>query len=412
MLAKKWFRVICFLVITGFLFFQCVQQKKNETTDLRGTSYAGTAACGKCHSSITDAYLLTAHAKSTSVASSSSIAGSFHADSNHFQYNEHIKVLMEKRDNRFFQAAYQDGVEKASYPFDIVIGSGRKAQTYLYWLDPNAYQLPVSYSVLAKSWVNSPNYPSDKVRFDRIIPVGCFECHSSYIERMGIHAKNGFRVDDFDPNKIIYGIDCERCHGPSAEHVNYQTKHPLEKKAKYISTYKKLSNIQRLENCASCHSGIHETTKSPFRFKPGELLADYFKPDTIKLKPANEIDVHGNQYQLLLASKCFKGSIQEMSCSSCHNPHKQERDNLKMFSVKCMNCHQPTTKNFCSFADQVGTTIINNCIDCHMPNGASKLITLKSEGKKGATPNMVRTHLISVYLEVAQKQILLNKNNK
>lgn len=160
-----------------------MQQKKNELTDLRGPGYTYTAASVTCHAAITYGYLSTAHAKSTSVASSSSIAGSFHANSNHFQYNEHIKVRMEKRDNRFFQSAYQDGVEKASYSFDIVVGSGRKAQTYLYWWDANAYQLPVTYSVAVNSWVNSPNHPSDKVRFDRMILVGCFECHSSYIER-------------------------------------------------------------------------------------------------------------------------------------------------------------------------------------------------------------------------------------
>lgn len=404
MLAKIWFRVICFLVITGFLFFQCVQQKKNESKDFRGPGYAGTAACVTCHAAVTDTYLSTAHAKSTSVASSSTIAGSFHADSNHFQYNEHIKVMMEKRANRFYQAAFQDGVEKAAFPFDVVIGSGRKAQTYLYWYGANAYQLPVTYSVTAKAWVNSPNYPSDKVRFDRMVPVGCFECHSSFIERTGIHERNGYRVDDLNLTNIIYGIDCERCHGPAAKHVTYQTEHPNEKMARHITTYKKLSNLQRLENCAACHSGIHEPVKSPFLFKPGEILSDYFQPDTVK-RVATELDVHGNQYQLLQASKCFKGSLQEMSCSSCHNPHRQERNNLQILSAKCMNCHAANSKTFCSFADKVGSIITNNCIDCHMPARPSKTITLQSEGEKKPTPNLVRSHLIAVYPEVAKKQL-------
>ncbi|MES2005880.1 MAG: multiheme c-type cytochrome [Bacteroidota bacterium] len=404
MLKKLWFRVMAVLIVAALLFNQCMQDEK-KSSDLRGSGYAGAATCIRCHADISNSYAATAHANSTSPATREHIAGSFHKDSNHYQYNPHIKVAMEERNGRFFQAAFQDGVEKAAFPFDVVIGSGRKAQTYLYWYGANAFQLPVTYSVAAKAWVNSPNYPSDKVRFDRMIPVGCFECHSSFIERTGIHEKNGYRVDDLNPANMIYGIDCERCHGPAAEHVNYQAQHPNEKIAKYITSYQKISNIQRLENCAACHSGIHEPVKkSPFLFKPGETLNDYFQPDTVK-HIATELDVHGNQYQLLQASKCFKGSLQEMSCSSCHNPHKQERNNLQVLSVKCMSCHAPNSKQFCSFADKVGAAITTNCIDCHMPASPSKVITLQSEGQKNPTPNLVRSHLIAIYPEVAKKQL-------
>lgn len=399
------------LITVGLLFNHCIQEEKKNTNDMRGAGYAGADACVKCHADISISYFATAHANSTSPAIKKNIAGSFHKDSNHFQYTPHITVAMEERNGRFFQAAFQDDVEKATFPFDIVIGSGRKAQTYLYWYGANAYQLPVTYSVAAKAWVNSPNYPSDKVRFDRMIPIGCFECHSSFIERTGIHERNGYRVDDLNPANIIYGIDCERCHGPSAEHVNYQTKYPSEKIAKYITAYKNISNLQRMENCAACHSGIHEPIKSPFLFKPGEMLRDYFKPDTVK-QVAAELDVHGNQYQLLQASKCFKESIQQISCSSCHNPHKQERNNLQILSTKCMSCHVPGSKKFCSFAEKVGNTITTNCIDCHMPASPSKTITLQGEGQKNPTPNLVRSHLIAVYPVISQKQLVHLKLGK
>ncbi len=406
MFKKHWFRVMLVLVAAGLLFNQCIQdEKKIAANGGRGAGYAGAEACVKCHADIANSYATTAHANSTAQGNRENIAGSFHKDSNQYQYNPHVKVSMLERDGRFFQAAFQDGVEKAAFPFDLVIGSGRKAQTYLYWYGANAYQLPVTYSVAAKAWVNSPNYPSDKVRFDRMIPVGCFECHSSFIERTGIQERNGYRVDNFNPTNIIYGIDCERCHGPAAEHVKYQTEHPAEKIAKYITAYKNLSNLQRLENCAACHSGIHEPIKSPFLFKPGEILSDYFQKDTVK-QVAAELDVHGNQYQLLQASKCFKSAVQEMSCSSCHNPHKQERNDLQVLSVKCMNCHAPNSKQFCSFADKVGSTITTNCIDCHMPASPSKTITLKSEGQKNPTPNLVRSHLIAIYPDAAKKQLL------
>jgi hypothetical protein len=63
---------------------------------------------------------------------------------------------MEKKKNRFFQTAYISGDVSQSEPFDIVIGSGRKGQTYLYWKDDKIFQLPVSYYTPTDSWVNSP----------------------------------------------------------------------------------------------------------------------------------------------------------------------------------------------------------------------------------------------------------------
>ncbi len=405
MLKKRWFRVMLALVATGLFFYECSMQEQKKVIDGRGEGYAGDEKCVNCHADISRSYAATAHANTTSPANSEHIAGSFHKDSNHFQYTAHLKVAMEKRDGRFFQVAFQDEVEKAAFPFDVVIGSGRKAQTYLYWYGPNAFQLPVTYSVAAKAWVNSPNYPADKVRLDRMIPVGCFECHSSFIERTGIHESKGYRVDDFNPSTIIYGINCERCHGPAAKHADYQAEHPSEKIAKYITSYKTLTNLQRLENCAACHSGIREPVKSPFLFKPGEILSDYFRTDTTT-PIATELDVHGNQYQLLQASKCFKGSIQQMNCSTCHSPHKQERNNLQVLSVKCMNCHAPGSNQFCPLAEKVGNVITTNCIDCHMPLSASKIITLQSEGKKNPIPNMVRSHLIGVYPEITKKKLV------
>lgn len=390
------------LVVALFQF--CAQQSKPVVTDPRGMGYAGSQACVSCHADIASSYASTAHSRTTAPVTASYMQGSFHPDSNRFHYSAHISVAMEKKDGRFYQTAYEDGQPEASYPFDLTIGSGRKAQTYLYWLDSNAFQLPVTYSVIGKCWVNSPNYPTDKVRFDRVIPIGCFECHASYIERTGVREENGYRIDVLNKNTVIYGIDCERCHGPAAAHVAYQKGHPEEKKAKYIHSYAGITNIQKTENCATCHSGLREAIRSPFLFRPGNSLKDFYQPDTTKVS-AKELDVHGNQYQLLLASKCFEGSIQTMSCNTCHNPHKTERNDLRLFSTRCMTCHQQNTEQFCSFASKVGPTIVNNCIDCHMPAKPSNLIQLQTEMQSRQIANLVRSHLIATYPDATRQYL-------
>jgi hypothetical protein len=302
---------------------------------------------------------------------------------------------MEKRDSGFFQVAYQDNVQRQANKIDIVIGSGRKAQTYLYWYDDKIFQLPVSYFLPVKSWVNSPGYPPRQVRFDRNIPIGCFECHGSHISIQKNEIAGDRIINNFNRSNIIYGIDCERCHGPAAKHVSFHQEHPDVKKPNYMVAYASLQRQQQIDLCAQCHSGMQETLKSAFLFRPGETLADNYFKTTGKQDP-DSLDVHGNQTQLLMASACYiKGN--SLTCTSCHNPHVNEREDLALFSSRCMSCHTPAKNNFCKKAHEIGPPIVKNCIDCHMPEKPSKLITLLSNGQPSPIANKVRTHLIAVY---------------
>ncbi|WP_132053687.1 multiheme c-type cytochrome [Pseudocnuella soli] len=377
------------------VFVQCMQQPAAAGTDLRGAGYAGAEACRSCHANIYDSYLHTAHNRSTAPANEGTIKGSFEKDSNEYYYQPHVKVAMERRDSGLYQVAYLNNQEQQAFRFDLVVGSGRKAQTFLYYQDDKVFQLPVSYFVPMQRWANSPNYPAKQVRFDRNIPIGCFECHSSYIRRTNVSAQDGFRVDHFDQGKIIYGIDCERCHGPAAQHVQFHQANPTEKTAQHIPVQASLTRQQKMDVCATCHSGLRESIKPTFRFTPGAQLSEFLPPDTTKPDP-NAIDVHGNQVQLLQASACFENSI-TMDCSSCHNPHTTERTNMAVFSQRCMSCHQPTGTNFCPKEKELGTGIRANCIDCHMPAKESHVISLQSQGSMQPTPNLVRTHLIGIY---------------
>jgi hypothetical protein len=394
------------IIILVAIFSQCVDEPKEpETvpvtmaTDFRGAEYAGAAACGKCHTDIHRSWLTTAHQRSSTPASLMNIKGSFEPGKNTYQYRDNVQVRMEKRDTGLYQVAYMNNQERAAYQFGMVIGSGRKAQTYLYWLGDNAFQLPVSYSVFAGSWVNSPNYPADKVRFDRLINVGCFECHGSYIKLRGTQEEGSRLVDYFDKSMVINGIDCERCHGPAKQHVDFHEKNPQEKTAKFIALYDSLPRQARLDLCAQCHSGAHPVRQTIFYFKPGNNLDDYFRRTQNDSADVAQLDVHGNQYQLMAASQCFKKTT-TLDCSSCHNTHTKERDNMKIFSERCINCHRSVKHNL-SIAEK---DIVGNCVDCHMPAAASS-IHMKSENQADASPNLVRTHYVSIYRDATQRYI-------
>jgi hypothetical protein len=108
------------------------------------------------------------------------------------------------------------------------------------------------------------------------------------------------------------------------------------------------------------------------------------------------IDVHGNQTGLLESSKCFIGS--KMDCSTCHDTHLNERDNVKFYVSRCMTCHNQNTHNICKLTNQLSTTILtNNCISCHMPAFSSKLIIA------GQSSTLIHTHHIAIYPEETEK---------
>jgi hypothetical protein len=409
LINKRLYIIPAIILLMVATFSQCME-KRETGKDPRGDGYTGSTECMSCHSAISQSYFHTAHQMSTQPASRQNIAGSFSKDSNEYFYKPNVKVAMEQRDSGFFQVAYKNDTAVQAQRFDIVVGSGRKAQTYLYWYEDKVYQLPVSYYIPLKSWANSPNYPTNQVRFDRSIPIGCFECHGSFIERTSIEPAGQFYIDHFDKNKIVYGIDCERCHGPAAKHVAFHKNHPNDSVSKYLMSFKDLTRQQKLDQCAACHSGIKDTRRSLFYFRPGSSLNDYVHADT-STADINDIDVHGNQYQLLAASACFIKS-KTLDCSSCHNPHLTERNNLGGFSQRCMSCHNTENQNFCKMAPKLGAGIVNNCIDCHMPAKPSKLITLLSQGQTSLTANLVRTHFISVYKEESEKVMSSGKLNK
>jgi hypothetical protein len=398
-----------------------------SAADPRGAGYAGMAACLDCHKGIGNSYVHTAHALTSRVADIHTVAGPFGraaagrageagAANNEFIYDAGHKVIMEERDSGLFQVAVTARGREA-HRFDIAVGSGRKAQTYLYWKGDGAYQLPVSYFLTEHSWANSPYYPPDSIWFGRAVGVGCFECHSSYIGTKAMLHTNFFEgTPQYDRATLVYGIDCERCHGPGALHAAWQQAHPEDTVARYMARFAGLTRQQRLDVCAVCHSGAHSgEQRSVFHFKPGDTLSNYYFADPRMNKAPENTDVHGNQYELLVASQCYLRS-KTLECGSCHDVHVRERENLTVFAARCMNCHVAGggvagTAGAAHPGDRVAgvkvdrSFLINNCIDCHMPARASVRITMLTQTQKDPIADLVRSHYITVYPEETKKKL-------
>jgi nitrate/TMAO reductase-like tetraheme cytochrome c subunit len=367
--------------------------------------YTSSEKCVSCHKDIYDNYIHTAHSLTATPATEKYIKGSFRKGQNTYSYTPSILLSMEKRDSGLYQVVYFKGEEKKAMKFDIVIGSGVMGQSYLNWRGNRLYQLPITYFTAASQWSNSPGFPHDRVLIDRPVTSRCLECHATYAE--GISG-TALEPVEFDRSKIILGVDCQKCHGPATKHVEYQEQHPEDKTAKYIVNPTKLSRIQQLDVCALCHSGNIQKTKPSFQFAAGQALSDYFITDTsgnAVLNGAN-IDVHGNQYALLRASKCFKMST-TLTCNTCHDTHKNERGQLELLSQRCMGCHDPATAEFKTPTHTSVATLQKNCIDCHMPAQPSKSIAVFLQGQETPKASSLRSHFIAIYPEEAKK--FLNK---
>jgi len=397
--------VILILVSIFFIYLGCGTRDINKDKNLKndnGDIYAGSLVCSKCHSSIYKDFIHTAHFHTSSLPIEKNIKGSFQNEENVFPFNYSTFMLMEKRNGKFYQTEYQNGKEVRSEEFYIVVGSGTRGQSYLYKSDSQLYQLPISYFTNSDSWANSPGFPFYEPIFSRHVTPTCMECHSTFVDMssIGTTDKNG------NPTNMIFGVECESCHGPGQKHVEFEEQNSGSKEAKFIINPSKLSREQKIEMCAYCHSnGKRLNTSKPFTFKPGDSLNKYLLLDNSKFDTAH-IDVHGNQTALLMASKCFKMS--QLVCTTCHNTHQQERGELTLFSQRCMSCHNTEHNSFCKFEGLTSSVLKTNCIDCHMP-AKSKTLTVNLNQSSKQTPAIIRSHFITVYPDETKKFLQKNK---
>lgn len=400
--------IFCCIAGIVLLLTRCINNENeeaiNDSKEVKDSvrlitykDFAGTASCTKCHKEITNDYVHTAHYLTSQQADKKSIQGSFAKGKNSFVYDDERTVKLEKRKDSFYQVYYYKGEEKLQRTFDVVIGSGTNGETYLSWVDGKLIELPVSYFTQIHQWANSPGYPLYPTVFNRPATARCLECHATFATLLT--NENMQQPENFDSTQMILTVSCEKCHGPAAKHVAYQLQHPNDTTAKYIVNPAKLSRTLSIDVCALCHSGGLQKTQPSFQFTAGDSLSKYF--DIAASQKNKMMDVHGNQLGLLSASKCFRNS-QTMTCIMCHDTHKNERNTFTTFSQKCMTCHTTQHKTIEGISN---TTLMNNCIDCHMPLQESMSVSFLVQGKNAPVNAVMRTHYITVYQDETKKYI-------
>jgi Cytochrome c554 and c-prime len=373
----------------GIFLIRC-GNSNTSPGDPRGSLYAGAQTCGNCHKDIMQAHLRSYHFKTSGKVSYDELKKIVGSANNMVYYEDSARVSIEEKHAEFFQIYIKNGNKVRSEPLDISFGSGEKAQTYAYWKDQQLFQLPLTYFTSLQSWTNSPGYPDKTPYFDRVILSRCLECHASYVTKTDFQTGSLQVSEKLSARSIIFGIDCERCHGPAARHVQFHHENPSVQQARFITPVKSLTRQQQLDLCASCHSGNDlDVQRSLFGFKPGDTLTNFYYP--YFGSGGKEPDVHAKQMQLLQSSKCFQQS--NMTCISCHDAHQLDEKKQDIFIIKCMACH-----GYSAHALQM-KTLNGNCIDCHMPLQVSKSLKFNKGNGLESIPYLLRTHRIAIYPE-------------
>lgn len=385
------FFIVAAFAATGLVTAMCEGEKEEGgVMHPSGQKFAGSASCSACHGEIVERHMQTPHFLTSQIADTSTVEGSFEPGHNVVELNDWLRIVMEKTEEGLFQRGVSGDSTIDRKPFDLTIGSGRQGQTYLYWHENALYQLPASYYAHDSVWTNSPGYPRDQIVFNRPVTARCLECHSTFFKTGRAVAQ----IETFDPKQALLGVDCERCHGPAANHVAFHTENPGEVESRHIINPARLTRSQRLDNCALCHSGVRNNFMPSFTFMVGDRLDDFSTP-MYEADSASTLDVHGNQLGLLTLSPCFRMS--DMDCSTCHDVHVRETGNLRLFSTRCMSCHAPGTADFCTQEKVPGLVLEENCIDCHMPKLPSRQVFVRAGDDTDRTPFFVRTHLVRTY---------------
>jgi predicted CXXCH cytochrome family protein len=211
------------------------------------------------------------------------------------------------------------------------------------------------------------------------------ECHTTFSQSE--NWQSAIPTNRYNKENIVFGIDCQRCHGPVVDHVKHHRKNPIDSVGRKILSYKSFSQQQRIDMCALCHSGVGKNiNQAAFSFTPGDVLKNYLATQT-----NNEPDVHSNQVGLLEMSQCFIKS-EGMDCMTCHDPHSNERNNVIKFNSRCIECH-PSQQHTSLLPENTW-----DCVKCHMPMKASKIMKIEINSDS-ISQVLVRTHKIAIYKE-------------
>ena len=263
-----------------------------------------------------------------------------------------------------------DTTYKREEKIDFIVGSGHQTRSYILKREDYFYEVPITWYVNKQIWDMSPGYDEVNTRFSREIGEECMACHTGFIEHID-GSKNRYK-------EVALGIDCEKCHGPGEAHIRLIEGGQLidvgEEIDYSIVNPGKLPINKQFDVCQQCHLqgvNVFKEGKGIMDFRPGMDLNEVYEVFIEQHPDQNAFGI-ASHAERLQQSQCFIHSNGNLTCTTCHDPHKSVSLTDKMVYInQCTQCHQQQQVIECSAEEHLKVAVDNNCITCHMPSGGT-----------------------------------------
>jgi len=262
----------------------------------------------------------------------------------------------------------RDSHHRLARSADYVVGSGTHGMALVNADRGYLTELPVGWFNATDPWKLNPGYELKNHRFTRPITAGCVACHATSAEHE-LATSNHFSTP------IADGIDCSRCHGEVADHIDYWNRagDGVSSAGPALVNPAMLSPALANDICFQCHLQgdvtLYRAGHSPFDFRPGERLLDQRHDFLIAGQPESlGVASHGAR---MLQSRCYIASEGRLTCIRCHDAHQPAAAQPRtVYDAACAKCHQPESCSRPAFASSADTT--QSCTGCHMPQRSTR----------------------------------------
>ena len=348
---------------------------------LSESGYIDSIACAGCHQEIWKQFRKLGKGRSFSQMRPEVSIADFDRGNTYYHPASDRHYRMYRKGDLFYMQRSQRGpdgkpISEVEKRIDYVLGSGYKARAYLTRNSQGELlQLPVAwYTDRGGFWAMNPGYDRpDHDGFSRRVRFDCMFCHNGYFE-------TGPAGDELDADPVYgddlpEGIDCQRCHGPGQPHLDALANEAPEAEVRAsVVNPGRLAPERQLEICFQCHLqstsfrlpyASHRPGRGVLSYRPGEPLADYILHFD---HPAgsgydDKFEIAHAAYRLR-KSRCFQASAGDLTCTTCHNPHRHLSQNPNNYTSVCLDCHQKREARMPADSPHRASA---DCLDCHMP---------------------------------------------